>query len=116
MSQLINLKCKKTCDIDTWCICEAVETIETNIENDIDDLSKKEVNDILKNDVAEVTISSQLLIPVDNFYDNPSTSRFSIIDGFEVVGGGIVNTDNYPNQRKQTNVNNCETCEECEKL
>ena len=42
MSQLINLKCKKTCDIDTWCICEAVETIETNIENDIDDLSKKE--------------------------------------------------------------------------
>ena len=71
-----------------------------------DDLSKKEVNDILKNDVAEVTISSQLLIPVDNFYDNPSTSRFSIIDGFEVVGGGIVNTDNYPNQRKQTNKSN----------
>tara|TARA_R110001583_G_scaffold112446_1_gene261837 strand:+ start:592 stop:783 length:192 start_codon:yes stop_codon:yes gene_type:complete len=42
MSQLINLKCKKTCDIDTWCICEAVETIETKIEYDINDLSKKE--------------------------------------------------------------------------
>ena len=40
--QLINLKCKKTCDIDTWCICEAVETIETKIEYDINDLSKKE--------------------------------------------------------------------------
>ena len=43
MSQLINLKCKKTCDIDTWCICEAVDTIETNIENDIDDLSKENI-------------------------------------------------------------------------
>ena len=42
MSQLINLKCKKTCGIDTWCICEAVETIETKIEYDINDLSKKE--------------------------------------------------------------------------
>ena len=73
---------------------------------DTNDLSKKEVNDILRNDVAEVTISSQLLVPVDNFYDNPSTSRFSIIDDFEVVGGGIVNTDNYPNQRKLRNKTN----------
>ena len=73
---------------------------------DTNDLSKKGVNDILRNDVAEVTISSQLLVPVDNFYDNPSTSRFSIIEGFEVVGGGIVNTDNYPNQRKLRNKTN----------
>ena len=73
---------------------------------DTNDLSKKEVNDIFRNDVAEVTISSQLLVPVDNFYDNPSTSRFIVTDGFEVVGGGIVNTDNYPNQRKLRNKTN----------
>ena len=39
---MIMLEGKKTCDIDTWCICEAVETIETKIEYDINDLSKKE--------------------------------------------------------------------------
>lgn len=70
---------------------------------DTDDLSKKKSNEISRNDVAEVTLSSQVLIPVDNFNDNPSTSRFSIIDGFEVVGGGIINADNYPNQRKLIN-------------
>ena len=63
----------------------------------------KKKNEVSRNDVAEVTLSSQVLIPVDNFNDNPSTSRFSIIDGFEVVGGGIINADNYPNQRKLIN-------------
>ena len=42
MNEIANLKCKKTCDVDIWCICEAVETIETRIENDIVDLSKKQ--------------------------------------------------------------------------
>ena len=42
MTEIVNLKCKKTCDVDIWCICEAVETIETRIENDIVDLSKKQ--------------------------------------------------------------------------
>ena len=42
MTETVNLKCKKTCDVDIWCICEAVETIETKIEYDINDLSKKE--------------------------------------------------------------------------
>ena len=42
MTEIVNLKCKKTCDVDIWCICEAVETIETKIEYDINDLSKKE--------------------------------------------------------------------------
>ena len=42
MTEIVNLKCKKTCDVDIWCICEAVETIETKIENDIVDLSKKQ--------------------------------------------------------------------------
>ncbi|MDC3091643.1 adenylyl-sulfate kinase [Rickettsiales bacterium] len=70
---------------------------------DTDDLSKKKSNEVSRNDVAEVTLSSQVLIPVDNFNDNPSTSRFSIIDGFEVVGGGIINAENYPNQRKLIN-------------
>jgi len=42
MNEIANLKCKKTCDVDIWCICEAVETIETKIENDIDNLSIKQ--------------------------------------------------------------------------
>jgi|TARA_E500000318_G_scaffold96654_1_gene97124 hypothetical protein len=47
MSEIVSLNCKKNCDADIWCVCEAVETIETKIENDIDDLSKKEKKEYL---------------------------------------------------------------------
>ena len=40
-------RCEKTCDADEWCICEAVQLIETNIEDDIKDLSEKEKEEYL---------------------------------------------------------------------
>ena len=44
-------------------------------------------------------ISSNSLISADNFKQNSSMGRFSIIDNFEVVGGGIIDLKKYPNQR-----------------
>lgn len=66
---------------------------------DTHDLSNKSQLDVEKNDVAEVVISSNSLISADNFKQNSSMGRFSIIDNFEVVGGGIIDLKKYPNQR-----------------
>ena len=66
---------------------------------DTHDLSNKSQLDVEKNDVAEVVISSNSLISADNFKQNSSIGRFSIIDNFEVVGGGIIDLKKYPNQR-----------------
>ena len=35
-------KCQSICDIDDWCMCEAVQSLETKIEEDIKDLSLKD--------------------------------------------------------------------------
>ena len=48
------------------------------------------IKKVLKNEVAEVTFYSHLIIPVDDFSENAATARFSIIDNFNVVGGGII--------------------------
>ena len=59
MNNIISLNCKKNCDVDIWCICEAVETIETQIENDIDDLSKKEKREYI--DKVYEKLNNQLM-------------------------------------------------------
>ena len=67
---------------------------------DTKDLSKTKGDIIRKNDVAEVILKSNSLIPIDNFFDNESTGRFSIIDDYKIVGGGTINSTNFPDQRK----------------
>lgn len=64
-----------------------------------EDLSRKKDNTVEKNDVAEVLIHSKSLISTDNFKENPTIGRFSVIDDYEIGGGGIINIENYPNQR-----------------
>ena len=65
-----------------------------------DNLSKKNTTTVGQNDVAEIVIYSPSLISIDNFSENPKTGRFTIIEDFEIVGGGIVKLKNYPNQRE----------------
>lgn len=72
---------------------------------DTKDLSKTKSNIIRKNDVAEVILKSNSLIPIDNFFDNESTGRFSIIDDYKIVGGGTINSTNFPDQRKMLEKN-----------
>ena len=70
---------------------------------DTESLNKKEKNIVKKNDVAEVVINSPSLITADNFTLNPKLGRFSIVDNYSVVGGGIINLKDYPNQRNFIN-------------
>ena len=72
---------------------------------DTKDLSKKKSNTVRKNEIAEVILKSNTLIPIDSFYNNESTGRFSIIDDYQTVGGGTINSTNFPDQRKMLEKN-----------
>ena len=61
---------------------------------------KKNLNFLQKNDVGEVLIHSSQLIPMDDFKDNQKTGRFCLLDEEEIVAGGIVNLENYPDQKE----------------
>lgn len=52
--------------------------------------STEGAKEVRLNDVAEVIIRTKDLLTFDLFQDNQSTGRFVIVDGYDVVGGGIV--------------------------
>ncbi len=52
-----------------------------------------------KNDVCEVVIHSSQLIPMDDFKDNQKTGRFCILDEEKIIAGGIINLQNFPDQK-----------------
>ena len=52
-----------------------------------------------KNDVCEVIIHSSQLIPMDDFKDNQKTGRFCILDEEKIIAGGIINLQNFPDQK-----------------
>ena len=49
--------------------------------------------------IAEVILRSQAMLALDEFSANPRTGRFVLADGNEVVGGGLVSMEGYPDQR-----------------
>jgi bifunctional enzyme CysN/CysC len=51
------------------------------------------------NDIARVTIRASEVVAVDNFAALPATGRFVLREGFETVGGGIIDAAGYPDRR-----------------
>jgi len=67
---------------------------------DTDNLSSKTLGlSPEKNDVCEVIIHSSQLIPMDDFKDNQKTGRFCILDEEKIIAGGIINLQNFPDQK-----------------
>ena len=67
---------------------------------DTDNLTSKTANlSPEKNDVCEVVIHSSQLIPMDDFKDNQKTGRFCILDKEKIIAGGIINLQNFPDQK-----------------
>ncbi|MDP7143137.1 MAG: adenylyl-sulfate kinase [Alphaproteobacteria bacterium] len=52
-----------------------------------------------RNAVAEVTLRARDLVPLDSYAKNPHTGRLVLYDGYDIVGGGNINMDRYPDQR-----------------
>lgn len=64
-----------------------------------DDLSHGVIKIVQKNEVAEVIIHIRGLAALDEFTENSRTGRFMLLDGYDVVGGGIISMEGFANQR-----------------
>ena len=54
-----------------------------------------------RNEVAEVTFRARDLLPIDPYTENHRTGRMVVYDEYDVVGGGTINMDGYPDQRRK---------------
>jgi bifunctional enzyme CysN/CysC len=66
---------------------------------DLEDLSTHEADAVECNGMAEVVLRSRNMLAVDEYTDNAETGRFMLLDGYDVVGGGVINLAGYPDQR-----------------
>ncbi len=85
-----------------YATCEALVTVQS-IDRVIDtqDLAQDEVcAEVGRNDVAEVTFRARDLLPIDPYTDNHRTGRLVVYDKYDVVGGGTLNMEGYPDQRR----------------
>lgn len=57
---------------------------------DVSDLSRHRGHEVEQNGVAEVTLRCRSKIPFDLFHDLPALGRGVLIDGYQVVGGCII--------------------------
>ncbi|MEQ9444868.1 MAG: adenylyl-sulfate kinase [Rhodospirillaceae bacterium] len=65
-----------------------VDSVDTVI--DVEDLSRHRGTEVTQNGVAEVTLRSRSDITYDLFHDLPAMGRGVLLDGYDVVGGCII--------------------------
>ena len=66
---------------------------------DLDDLSTHQADAVERNGMAQVIFRSRTMLAVDDYTENPETGRFMLLDGYDVVGGGVIGLAGYPDQR-----------------
>lgn len=69
---------------------------------DTDDLAGSARDKVGKNEMAEVTFRSREMLSLDPYRDNARLGRAVLTEGFDVVGGGIISMEGYPDQRAAT--------------
>lgn len=74
-----------------------VQAIERVISTE--DLASASGNAVRRNDMAEIVLRSREMIALDPYHANPKTGRAVLIDQYDLVGGGIISMDGYPDQR-----------------
>jgi bifunctional enzyme CysN/CysC len=75
-----------------------VESIERVI--DTGTLSEGAAETVERDGIAEVVLRSRAMLALDSFDTNPRLGRFVLVDRYDVVGGGIISMDGYPDQRE----------------
>jgi bifunctional enzyme CysN/CysC len=71
---------------------------------DIDDLTMRDVREVPRHGVADVILRTRQLIAVDEATQLPRTGRFALSDGHNIVAGGLIDMDGYPDQRSAVTV------------
>jgi len=79
---------------------EAVVTVE-KVERVVDtaDLVAANTDAVPRDAVADVILRSSSMLALDPASVNPRTGRFVLADGYDIVGGGLIDMDGYPDQR-----------------
>lgn len=66
---------------------------------DTETLALSAGSEVPRNAVAEITLRSQHVIALDEYRDNAATGRFTLVDGYDTVAGGLISMEGYPDQR-----------------
>ncbi len=66
---------------------------------DIDDLSQHAGDQVPRHGVADVILRTRQLVCLDEANFLPRTGRFALSDGHNIVAGGLIDMDGYPDQR-----------------
>jgi bifunctional enzyme CysN/CysC len=74
-----------------------VEAIERVVDTSV--LQAANANAVPRDAVADVILRSQSMLALDPADRNPRTGRFVLADGFDIVGGGLIDMEGYPDQR-----------------
>jgi bifunctional enzyme CysN/CysC len=78
-----------------------VEVKEVEKVVDTNDLAHSDAKKLERSGVGEVIFRSRSLLALDDFADNSITGRFTVVDGYDTVGGGIIDTNGFADQRKK---------------
>lgn len=70
---------------------------------DTDNLAHDEhAGEVGKNAVAEVTLRARDMLPIDPYSENHRMGRVVLYDGHDIAGGGAINMEGYPDQRRHS--------------
>jgi len=89
----------KLCTLDVPVTVQAVERVY-----DTEDLSIHEASEVGRHGVADVILRSRAVIALDEAQSVASTGRFVLTDGHNIVAGGLVDMEGYPDQRQSLTV------------
>lgn len=67
---------------------------------DAESFSARPSEIVERNDIAEVILRSPALLALDSAEANPKTGRFVLSDGRNILAGGTIALDDYPDQRR----------------
>jgi bifunctional enzyme CysN/CysC len=79
-----------------------VEKVERVI--DVTDLASVDTEWVERNAVAEVILRARGKVALDEFVDNPKTGRFVLVDNYDIVGGGVISMQGFPDHRCKPDV------------
>jgi bifunctional enzyme CysN/CysC len=71
---------------------------------DAEDLSEKIAVDVPRHGVADVILRSRGLLALDEGQGMPRSGRFALSDGHNIVAGGVISMEGYPDQRELVTV------------
>lgn len=71
---------------------------------DTTDLSSAQSSQVTRNSVGEIVLRSRAMLALDPHSSNPRTGRFVLVEDYDIVGGGLISMEGYPDQREQITV------------